>query len=434
VSETFRRSQDIPKTREKTMSENEVPRDAAVKLGHVEGDLKVGQRARIEAKSGNLVSVSGDASFKGAAEILCDFECDSLQVSSGGALRVSGNLIVRKLLDVNHSVEVDGEIRAEDIDVGGRIKAKSLSCTRMRVGGKIDIEKAFVVVESLSVGGKVSAPGTVSIKDFDVGGQAEIGGGKITGKITVGGKFESGSKLEFGDLKVYGTTKLSGGSRGTRISTNGHFSVSGDFESDEVNVLGKTNVQGTMKAKKCRVNGILEVEGALLVEELLEISGRAKVEHELTGTSIHVGGKLEADKIVVSNNIEIAGYTEAHQGLKAKIVKVGGGSRVEGTIVADQVDVGGSYGVLLDYEKRWMGQVAAMRLVGKMTRVDDVYAEEVHIGKVASCGRIFAGVVEVEPGCSVREINYTGELRGDVAKIHFEMPPLRVQDLPVPPL
>src|ERR1700730_5874333 len=93
---------------------------STAKLGRIEGELKVGSGARIEAAEGNLVFVSGGAHFEGSAEILCNFECDSLEVQHGGGLKVSGDLIVRKRLDVVRSVQASGTIRAGEIDVGGR--------------------------------------------------------------------------------------------------------------------------------------------------------------------------------------------------------------------------------------------------------------------------------------------------------------------------
>ena len=143
------------------MSDYHVPRGSTAKLDRIVGELKVGSRAKIEAVSGNLVQVTGGAYFDGAAEVNCDFECDSLRVGSGGILRINGNLTVHKLLDVNHSIEVSGAIKAGQIDVGGKIRAKTLSCTRMRVGGQVEALE-LLEVESINVGGKIEAPGTVA--------------------------------------------------------------------------------------------------------------------------------------------------------------------------------------------------------------------------------------------------------------------------------
>ena len=415
------------------MADYHIPRGATVKLDRIEGELKVGHHARIEAGIGNLVSVSAGAYFEGAAEINCNFECDSLRVSSGGVLKIQGDLTVHKLLDVDHSIEVEGSIRAREIDVGGRISARNLSCLQMRVGGKVEVTEKLEV-ESLNVGGKVEAPGVVIIRDFDVGGQAELGSGKISGTIHVGGKFEAESKLEFGDLRVIGRTSLGAGSKGARISTNGKFSVSGDFECDEMEILGKSDIGGNCRSQKIRVNGMLEVHGFLQSAELLEINGAVEVDQNLEATDLRLGGKLEAKRVLATNQIEISGVAETDYGMKAKMVNVHSGSQVEGPIVGEQVDIGRSYAVVMNWEKQWMGQVAAMRLVGRMTQVQDIYADTVRLGKVSKCGRINARLVEIEEGAHAEEIRYSGELKGNVDQAYIDKPPTKVDHLPEPPL
>jgi cytoskeletal protein CcmA (bactofilin family) len=415
------------------MSDYHVPHGATVKLDRIEGELRVGRGATIEANQGNLVSVSGGAYFEGGAEIACDFECDSLRVSHGGVLEVRGNLTVHKLLDADHSIEVTGTLRAGEIDVGGRIEARNLNCVRMRVGGKVEVAEKLEV-ESLTVGGKVEAPGEVTIGDFDVGGQAELGSGKISGAVRAGGKFEAESKLEFGDMHVLGHTKLGAGSKGNRISANGKFSVSGDFECDQMEILGKTDIEGNCKSKKIKVNGILEVHGSLQSADVLEVNGAVGVHQNLEGTDIRIAGKLEAEKVIAANLIEIGGMAEAHLGMKAKQVNVLSGSRVEGPIVAEQVDIGKSYAVMINREKEWMGQLVAMRLVGRMTQVEDIYADTVHLGKVSKSDRVYAKIVELDEGCHAQQIRYTGELRGSVDRSYIDRPPTKVDRLPEPPL
>ena len=88
----------------------------------------------------------------------------------------------------------------------------------------------------------------------------------------------------------------------------------------------------------------------------------------------------------------------------------------------------------MNWEKQWMGQMAAMRLVGRMTQVEDIYADIVHLGKVSKSGRIFARLVEIEDGAHAEEIRYTGELKGNVERIYIDRPPTRVDHLPKPPL
>ncbi len=120
--------------------------------------------------------------------------------------------------------------------------------------------------------------------------------------------------------------------------------------------------------------------------------------------------------------------------MKGKTVKIRSGSRVEGPIVGELVDIGKSHGVIMDVEKGWMGQVAALRLVGRMTRVEDIYAKEVHLGKVSTSKKIYAESVVIEEGCVADQINYTGELKGPLERTHIEKPPTKVDHLPEPPI
>ena len=148
------------------MSDLHIPRGQTVTLDKVEGDLKVGNNATIQASNGKNVVVSGGVYLEGKAYVNCDLECDSIEsgiflskhaeISSGGQrarleltgryvgkLEVNGNLTVHKQLNVSHSVKVKGSIDAEDIDVGGRIQADTIKCNRIRVGGRADIQHMF---------------------------------------------------------------------------------------------------------------------------------------------------------------------------------------------------------------------------------------------------------------------------------------------------
>src|SRR5579859_7159884 len=109
------------------MPDVRVDRGSTAKLDRVDGKLEVASNARITAAKGGLVTVTGGAHFEGNAEIDCDFECDSLKVDRG-RLTVSGSLTVHKGLDVAHTVQAGGTIRAGDIDVGGKMFARSISC------------------------------------------------------------------------------------------------------------------------------------------------------------------------------------------------------------------------------------------------------------------------------------------------------------------
>ena len=68
------------------MQDREVRRDSTERLGQVDGNLRIGKRARIEAADGNLVVVSKGVYLEGGATLDCNLECESLQVEHGGTL------------------------------------------------------------------------------------------------------------------------------------------------------------------------------------------------------------------------------------------------------------------------------------------------------------------------------------------------------------
>jgi cytoskeletal protein CcmA (bactofilin family) len=413
------------------MADYVVHRGTTVKLGRIEGDLKVGYGAKIEASEGDLVSVTGAAVFEGSAEIRCTFECDSLEARHRGALKVSGDLIVHKRLDVAHSVETKGTIRAAEIDVGGRVRTRAISSDRVRVGGVIEVSDSLES-RTVEVGGKVLVPGSVKILDLEVGGIAEIGGGSISGNIRVGGKFEASAPLEFGNLQVLGHMSFASKSRGRKISTFGKLSAGGDLECEEIDVQGVTEIRGNCRSKKIRVSGKLSVGENLDSDELVNL-GVTELQGEFRGATLRIAGKFRARSIVVTAEFAVAGIAETQLGMKAAKINVDSGSRCQGPLVGDQVIIGKSSGILLDAEKSWMGQLATLRLVGKMTRVDDIYGKYVHLGRLSTCRKVFAEVVEVEEGAIAEEIQYTTELMGNLEKTHINQPH-RASRLPKPPL
>ena len=414
------------------MSNLHVEHGTTAKLGHVEGELRVSSNARITAANGSIVSVSGRAYFEGNAEIDCDFECDSLLVDKG-KLRVNGSLTVRNEMDVAHSVEVEGKIRAQRIDVGGKLCAKGVNCERsVVVGGVVDVSGALEA-ESVEVGGKFSVSGRVKMRDLGVGGKADVGGGAISGNIKVGGFFASSSPLEFGDMQVFGKCTLAAGCKGRKISTYGKLSAAGDFACEEIDVGGFAEVHGDCRAGKVSVNGRAGFSGSLTIDGALQANGSIEVRDEVSASDLRAGGFIRARKIVVANQVEVSGEVETDEGLKGKTVLVRTGSRCKGPVVGQHVKLGKSGLSLANWEGRWAGQTMALRLVGRMTEAEDIYADEAHLEENSKCKRIFARKVELARGCIVDEIVFTEELKGD-DRARLTQPPRKAQSLPAFPL
>lgn len=205
---------------------------------------------------------------------------------------------MRKQLSVSHSVYAKSLIKAEDIDVGGKIQADSIYCTRIRVGGRADIQNAFEA-SSVDVGGKVLALGPVKLGDLHVGSEAEVGGGTITGNIRVGGKFNSKSKLDFGELLVYGRGFLPAGCKGRRVSTFGKLYVDGDIICNYIEVGGFIEINGDCHAEHVETGGKLEVAGSLFVSDKVEGYGVTEIAGNFEGAHFRVSGRFIANKILL---------------------------------------------------------------------------------------------------------------------------------------
>jgi cytoskeletal protein CcmA (bactofilin family) len=433
------------------MSNVHVPRGQTATLDRVEGELRLGNNATVQASNGKNVVVTGGVYLEGKAYVNCDLECNLLESRAflskskeftwqsetarldltgryAGKLEVNGNLTVHKQLNVSHSVKVTGQIDSSDIDIGGKIQARAIKCNTMRVGGRADIENTFEA-QSVDVGGKVVAAGQVKLGDINVGGEVEVGGGSIRGNIRVGGKFISKGQLEFGELMVYGSGSLPAGCKGRKISTFGKLEVAGEINCEIIEAGGAVKISGDCYAQKIEVGGKFEVVGSLFVSDKLEGYGIVEVSGNLESTNLHVSGKLEANRILVKEEADISGKTETKQGLKAKMVTIRSGSRFEGVLIAYRVEVGKSADLSYGGWANWAAKIAA---AGAMARVDDVYSSEVIIGPMSRAARIFGNKVSIENCSAVWQVTYTEELKIAEGATVSEQP-RKVDNLPKPP-
>ena len=414
------------------MPDVRVERGSTARLERVEGKLRASSGARITAAKGRLVTVTGGAYFEGNASIDCDFECDSLMVDRG-TLKVAGNLTVHNGLDVAHTVNTSGIISAHDIDVGGKMRAKSIACVgAVRVGGLVDVEETLEA-GAVEVGGKVAVAGAVKLTDLSVGGKADVGGGAIKGHISVGGVFASTAPLEFGELQVYGRCTLPAGCKGKKLSIFGRLSAEGDLACEHADVRGVTTVRGDLASSDVIVNGKLEVSGSLSTKGMLEVNGSCEVRGELDGGDLRIGGRFKARRARLVNQADISGEVETLQGLKGKSVMIRTGTRCRGALVGESVELGKSGSVIADWGTSWAGQSIMMRGIGKMTDAEDIYGAEVVLGSHTRCKRIFAERVELGDGCMAEQVIYTQEMRKS-GRLFLARPAEKVGKLPPFPL
>jgi cytoskeletal protein CcmA (bactofilin family) len=210
--------------------------------------------------------------------------------------------------------------------------------------------------------------------------------------------------------------------------------VAGDFSCEEVDVGGVAEVRGNCDSKTVTINGKFEVSGSLSASETLDSFGSGDIAGDFHGGDLHVGGRFKARKAVLENSAEIAGEIETEQGTKAKSVVVGSGSKCRGPLVGERVELSRSKMVWADWSAHWAGQVASLRLIGRMTSAEDVYGDEVVLGPNTRCRNVFAKTVELGPGCVVEKVTYTQELRRGHHPVHETRPSEKTDKLPPSPL
>src|SRR5207249_9156408 len=117
------------------MGDVSVDRGATAKLGQVEGELRVGQAARIEPED-KVICVTGRVSCDGDAEFHGSLSCSEFSARHG-KIRIEGDLIVKSevkvddgqlaidgsleaaTVTVDKALRIGGNARADDFDVGG---------------------------------------------------------------------------------------------------------------------------------------------------------------------------------------------------------------------------------------------------------------------------------------------------------------------------
>jgi cytoskeletal protein CcmA (bactofilin family) len=397
-------------------------------LNRVEGELIVGDHARIKAANGKSVVVTEGAYFDGGVDIFCNFECESMRVKGrgygfGARVAVRGDLTVHGATDVEASLEVDGDLKSEDVDVGGHLKSKNVFSKHVRTGGYMQIEGSLEA-ESVDVGGHLSVPGNVRLSDLHVGGHAKVGGGVISGEIQVRGHFTVESKIEFGELKTFGHIKLPADSKGEKLLAFGKADFLGDAFCRVLQVKGVVKVAGDYSAENIEIDGKLEVLGSLNAAKRLEVYGIAEVKKHVKCDEIVVAGKFITDSAFVDGVADIDGEVEVARGLRAKSVQVRKGSKIVGPLTGEQVEIGKV--TSSRRLRQWDGRVTRIR---RMTEVQDVYGAVVRVGSYSRVKRVFAETVEMDDGSIADEVTYTKNLKL-AEKCYLNKPPVKASTLP----
>lgn len=415
------------------MSDFTVKPGTTARLDRVEGELRVGRNARIEAESGQKVVVTQGACFEGPVTVDCDFECSSIRVEGrgfgpGGDVLIRGDLVVHGSADMDAAVRVAGTVRAEAMDVAGHLRVGGIATGRLRVGGHLEC-KGRLEAGDVDTGGHFRVFDSIRVDNLRVGGHAEFRGGVVSGELKVRGHLKTEEPLTYGQIQVYGSLRLPAGSAGKRLSALGKAEFEGDMKCSEMDVAGVVDVNGNCSTDSVRATGKLSVSGSLTVSQKLEALGAAEVKRDIECGSLMVGGKLVADSVVARERVDVWGQVWATRGLKSETVSIGRGSRVSGPIIGDHVDAGEE----IPSMATGLQHLTALAWGRRITKVDDVYGKAVRIGPYSQAKRVFAETVEIENGAVADEITYTREARVP-NDYHLQKQPKKADRLPEPPL
>ena len=271
---------------------------STTRLGRVDGELQIGNNARIDAADGKRVVVSQGARFQGSAEVNCDFECEALEVGHRGLqpVRINGNLIVHRKLEISETVEVSGAITAGEIIATGKLKAQSIRC------------------------GALSTPGNARISGSLVCDAVEIG--KTT---EVKGDLRAGTLDVIGELLLWGTLEVS----------------------DSMVVYGSADISKTVRSESLKIGGQFRAARAEVVDEV-DLAGEAWTAQGLTANTVVIATGSRCLGPIVANRVEIgssggvlADWKKTWAGQSLKVRAIWKGTRVE-DIYAKHVHLGAS--------------------------------------------------------------------------------------------
>jgi cytoskeletal protein CcmA (bactofilin family) len=180
------------------------------------------------------------------------------------------------------------------------------------------------------------------------------------------------------------------------------------------------------------ISGQLRLQGTLESAESIIIYGSADVSQVIKSLCLKIGGRFRALRAEIGGEIDLTGEAETAQGLLGNTVIIATGSKCRGPIVGDRVEVGKSGAVLADRRTSWAGQSIKLRVIGKETRVEDVYGKLVHLGASSRSNNVYSEILEFEQGAVANQVQYTGEIRGPIQTGYFQRTPRKVTKLPIP--
>ena len=353
----------------------------------------------VEAE-GSVIEVSGKVYCSGDCIFTAPLKARSL-ASRGGDIEVQGSLRVKRGITVRDgslivagdveasSISVDRSMRAkgakaEDISVGRRLKASWAEADIMDIGSVVDCRRLHA--RSLRVRGYVKAV-ELRAESLDVGGAVSCSH-LAADSVDVGGSIAA-SEAEVYKMSVGNTVEVKGMLKATILRVGGGARVGGG-EVEKLSVGGALRSSGSLKLGSADVGGALRAQGKI----------------EVNYASI--GGLLEAEAIDSSGKISVGGFVKASKWIKAGALSVGGAAEAR-YIMAKSIS---ATSLLSDYARAELIEVKRRgRACGTLV------ADEVYLEDRVEADVVYAGTLEAEEWCTIREAHASHITLGDYTRV-----------------
>jgi len=115
-----------------------------------------------------------DLDVGGFAKIVGDAVGKSIDL--GGRLSVGNALKLTGPMDIGGELDVGGEAQAEDVDIGGELKAASFKVRRISLAGSARTDKGLFASEDIRVGHRSRVHGWMrALQEIEIESKSEVG-------------------------------------------------------------------------------------------------------------------------------------------------------------------------------------------------------------------------------------------------------------------
>jgi cytoskeletal protein CcmA (bactofilin family) len=156
------------------------------------------------------------------------------------------------------------------------------------------------------------------------------------------------------------------------------------------------------------VGGTLRVYGDLTLSNRLKVGGKVAVDGTLEASSVRVGGKIEADKIIAEQFIETS-TLKTRYGAKATRIEIERRGSVYGPLV---------------------GEIVTLK---DRVSAEDIHADRIQLRGGCKAGNLYGRIVRIDSQCEVDSVTYTEELRAD-SSVKIRNGSRKSEKLPDPPI